>query len=580
MAEDKQSQHKRNLRLMIIGLDGADWAILQPYIDAGELPTLAGLCAEGCHGTMRSTVPPVTPCAWTTLFTGVNPGKHGVFDFVRSRCGGEVELTSGASRKAPTIWQLANAAGLTWGMLNAPWTYPPDDLDGYMISGMGTPRFGPEMASPRSLFPHLQGLVGEYALEPSKELWLRQNPRAENIDDEIRKLTTVAKWLLRERPTDVFMMVFLITDLVQHGFLGNRSLTSVSGKVITDTVLYMYKLVDAAVGELIAAAGNNVPVMVISDHGGAPFQRFVNMDAVFRELGLLRLRSGGGLGGRLRQWLWGLGYRLKDALPEGALNRLRGAGQRARKAVAAEKQHVEGLELDWARTIAVPMPSFGMIRMNVKGRDEAGVIAPGAEYEASCEKVTEGLLGYRDPLDGQAVFAEVLRGRDIYTGPYVEAGPDLIAIPAGTRFHFYSPQVFADKALNARRPAVMNADPTYTGTHSPEGIIVATGGIFGRGELEECHLQDVAPSLLAALGVAIPTSMDGHIVEGLLDREFAAANPPVYDEAPDGGLCSDEGRKSDEQVAVGEAEEEVDFAGYSEDEAAVVEQRLKDLGYL
>ncbi len=565
MAGDRQPQCKQNLRLMIIGLDGADWAILRPYMAAGELPTLAKLCAEGCHGTMRSTVPPVTPCAWSTLFTGVNPGKHGVFDFVRSRCGGEVQLTSGASRKAPTIWQLANEAGLSCGVLNAPWTYPPEELDGYVISGMGTPRFGEEMACPRSLFADIQELVGEYAIEPTKELWFRQNPRAENIDDEIEKLTTVAKWLLRERPTDVFMMVFLITDLVQHGFLGNKRLASVSGKVIEDTVLYMYKLVDAAVGEIMAAGGTDVPVMVLSDHGGAAFQRFVNMDAVFRELGLLRLKSSGGLGGRLRQRAWGLGYRVKAALPARMLTRLRAAGQKARQAVVAEKQHVAGLEIDWARTAAVPMPSFGMIRLNVKGRDEAGIIAPGAGYEAACEEIVEALVGYRDRADGRAVFSEVLRGRDIYTGPHVAEGPDLIAIPAGTRFHLYSPQSFADKALNALRPPIMNADPTYTGTHSYEGIIVGKGGIFGHGELAECSLQDVAPSLLAALGVPIPAYMDGHVVEGLLDREFTAANPPMYDNE----------RKLEEQ-----ATEENDFAGYSEEEAAVVEQRLKDLGYL
>ena len=87
----------------------------------------------------------------------------------------------------------------------------------------------------------------------------------------------------------------------------------------------------------------------------------------------------------------------------------------------------------------MPMPSFGMIRLNVKGRDEAGIVEPGAEYEATCEQIAQALIAYRDALDGRAVFSEVLRGRDIYSGPYVADGPDLIAIPASTRFHFYSP---------------------------------------------------------------------------------------------------------------------------------------------
>jgi len=91
-------------RVLIIGLDGADFQVVRPFVDQGKLPHLAALLESGAHGLLRSTTPPMSPAAWTSFMTGKNPGKHGVFDFGRRRAGSyELSLTDATARRAPAI---------------------------------------------------------------------------------------------------------------------------------------------------------------------------------------------------------------------------------------------------------------------------------------------------------------------------------------------------------------------------------------------------------------------------------------------------------------------------------------------
>lgn len=549
-------------KLMIIGLDGADWDIIDPFLQQGKLPVLKELIKNGTHGPMHSTIPPVTPCAWTTAYTGVNPGRHGIYDFVDFYCGStQIPLTSGGQRRCPTFMQICSEAGLSVGVLNAPWTYPPDDVDGYVVSGMDTPEFGPQIAGPQEVYREIVDLVGEYELEPVKHLWYRDNARVEDIDDETQKLKEVALSLIANRPTDIFMMVFTITDQVQHGFVGNRKLQSVTGTVYEDVVLHVYECVDVALGEILQAAGDDVPVLLVSDHGGAAFERLVSFDAVLKELGFLALdNQQRGIRSRLKRALWGLGYRVKSVIPDPFLNLIRKSAAGARDAISSDLQ-VPGV--DWANTKAIPMPSYGMIRVNVKGRDPAGIVEAGAEYEATCDEIADALLQYRDPLDGEAVFKEVFRARDIYDGPHISGAPDLVAMRSSTRFHMFSPISVEEKTLNALKPPITPRDPTYTGTHAPEGIFVASGpGFASGGQTGDLHLQDFAPTVLAALGVPIPKYMDGQIIKKAFKDGFFAEKEPEYTDTQIFAESPDEARTT-----------------YTEEESKAVQERLRNLGY-
>ena len=548
------------MKLIIIGLDGADWKIMQPLLDEGLLPNLAQLMHEGVYGNLVSTTPPLTPCAWTTLLTGVNPGKHGIFDFVHFTCGEEPSLTGGGRRKVPLIWHQLNEQELSVGSFNVPFTYPPEAIDGYMVAGMDAPHFGPEMARPPEVFDALRDEIGEYSLQPGQELHARVNPRGENIADHVNQAAAAAGLLLDRYPTDVFMMVFTVTDFVQHGFLGDRRLVSVTGQVFEDMIAHTYRLVDAAIGDLLGRYRTpKTNVLVLSDHGSAAFKRLVNLDAFFVQEGLMTLT---GQKAGLQEKLFGLGYRVKQLLPEGVLQRLRGSARSMRDSL---KKDLPARSIDWEHTVAVPMTSLGMIRLNVAGRDKAGIIEPGEEYEATCRAVSDIALSLRDPARENApVFREVRRAVDIYHGPEADKGPDLVAIRADEHYHIVSPRSFGEKALNALRPVLTDADPTYTGTHTDTGILIASGPQIGQYELADSPgLVDIAPTILHLLGLPVPSYMDGNVIPALFDAQWLEGHPVL---------------QRDEVPAAAQSDEFDE--GYNEEEEAQVEKRLRDLGYL
>jgi predicted AlkP superfamily phosphohydrolase/phosphomutase len=141
-------------RVIVIGLDGFDPSIVESMLDAGELPNLERLRGEGGYGRVRTTYPALTPVAWSTFATGMNPGGHGIFDFVRRDPNTyllDLSLNRHEQKRAylppkavnlrrgETLWELLSAAGIPSTVLRLPCTYPPDDIRGRMLSGMGVP---------------------------------------------------------------------------------------------------------------------------------------------------------------------------------------------------------------------------------------------------------------------------------------------------------------------------------------------------------------------------------------------------------------------------------------------------------
>ena len=118
-------------RVMILGLDGATLDLIRPWAEAGILPTFQKLMREGAWGPLRSVLQPVTPAAWSSFITGVNQGKHGVYDFTsHAEESYENSLVDSNLRQAPSLWQLASLAGKRVIVYNVPVTYPPERVNG------------------------------------------------------------------------------------------------------------------------------------------------------------------------------------------------------------------------------------------------------------------------------------------------------------------------------------------------------------------------------------------------------------------------------------------------------------------
>ncbi|MCK4831862.1 MAG: alkaline phosphatase family protein, partial [Anaerolineales bacterium] len=137
-------------RILVLGVDGATFDLIEPWAAAGYLPNFARLMAGGVHGELESTLPPVTSPAWPSFMTGCNPGKHGVFDFIRPQ-GDGFGLVNSTSIRQPTIWQILSDAGLKVGVMNVPVTFPAQPVNGFMITGLLSPARGGDVCYPADL---------------------------------------------------------------------------------------------------------------------------------------------------------------------------------------------------------------------------------------------------------------------------------------------------------------------------------------------------------------------------------------------------------------------------------------------
>ena len=141
-------------KVIVIGLDGLEPTIVEEMLQAGELPQLARLRALGGYTRLATTTPAQTPVAWSTFATGVNPGGHGIFDFLRrdpatylperalnryEQKGPFLPPTAVNLRRGIPLWETLSARGIPSIVLRCPCTYPPDALHGCLLAGMGVP---------------------------------------------------------------------------------------------------------------------------------------------------------------------------------------------------------------------------------------------------------------------------------------------------------------------------------------------------------------------------------------------------------------------------------------------------------
>jgi predicted AlkP superfamily phosphohydrolase/phosphomutase len=209
-------------RAAVIGLDGAAWHLIEPLVEAGAMPRLAALRDRGAWGTLRSTVPTYTPPAWTSAVTGVNPGRHGVFGFQFGNVQDQpVQLMHSGMVKSPTLWDMTKAQGVRIGSYNVPLTYPPQPVEGWMVSGMMTPGFGERQrgfAYPRELEARIESLVPGYVLDLSANYekdW-RDAELAKRGLESIEQRYVVLERLLQDEPVDVVFSVMEAPDRLQH----------------------------------------------------------------------------------------------------------------------------------------------------------------------------------------------------------------------------------------------------------------------------------------------------------------------------------------------------------------------------
>lgn len=512
----------------MIGLDGATFDLIDPLVQAGRLPTVADLLAKGVRGRLMSTIPAATIPAWPSFMTGKSPGRHGVFDFFTRDAHGRQRLVSSRDIRGPTLWRYLSDRGRRCIVLNVPCTYPPEPINGVLVSGMLTPVNG-EYVSPREKAAKLDLWTGGYRVNPRSK-YVRSPFDRDELLRELQEVSLIQKRaflkLLETEDWDFGMLMFRATDIVQHK-LWHRP----------EDVAKVYELMDTVLAEIAASAGDT-SIWLVSDHGFGPQAKLFHINQWLRDQGWLAIRPKAGstlgqpesgvtigqespdLGASARLWLAraGLGRdRARTFLPRAFQPTVKRILPRALRRWIPGSTY----EVDWRRTQVANDNAFTQetqaLRINLGGREPEGIVAPD-EYESLRFGVIQALKELRDPETGHRVVTEVYRGDELFAGPYADRAPDLILqLRDGYK-------MIGD--LVARE--YVSRLPQVAGCHRRDGILVAAGTDLASSlDLGELAISDVMPTLLHFMGLAVPTDCDGSVRLDLFAPESGPANRQV-----------------------------------------------------
>jgi predicted AlkP superfamily phosphohydrolase/phosphomutase len=579
-------------RLLIIGLDGATFDLIGPWAKAGKLPNLARLMETGTFQPLRSTIPPMTFPSWTTFMTGQNVGKHGVFDFTERKPNSyEVQFVNGSARKAKTMFQIMSDAGKRVCVVGLPCTYPPDVVNGVMISGFDAPNPGPRSMYPPGLYEELRERVGEYIISPDIVKHIDANRPDEALASILRSIdrkAATALYLFKREPWDCMMAMFGESDSSAHHFWKFHDPASPHYEAAGfgedgDPLLTVYQRIDVAVGDLLAAVPPGTTTMVVSDHGhGGTGDKIMYVNRWLAQEGFLAFRKRG-----LRDLTSGVRYGLTRIAGRAKMILMRVLPRRVRKILAYERRGglVNKIEsflrfasIDWSRTKAFSeeTPYYPTIWINVRGRDPLGTVEPGAMYEAVRGEIIERLLAWKDPETGLPVVKAVHRREDVYHGPEISRIPDLLVSWNLDQGYSYlsrpSYQARSGRSIERMSRETIRKSRFMlgrSGSHRDHGILILSGpGILQGMPIREPGMPDLTPTALHIVGVPVPDLVDGRVLSEALD--------------PRAAVRAGKGSSTDAALPVVPAAEDDSRAAtrYSDEENEKIEDRLRDLGYI
>lgn len=540
-------------KVAVFGLDGATFSIIRPAVEQGALPNLGTLLRSGAYGELESTIPPITAAAWTTFQTGVNPGEHGAFDWlVREPGSYRLRPISAAMIQQPRLWDYIELQGGKVGVVGLPVSYPPQPVNGFLISGLLTPEGG-RWTYPEGLAAELEATVGRFPFMPDHwpgryraREWLAGLKRG--IDQRKR----VAQYLLRHYDWDLFILHFMETDSVQHQMWHCRDRIERPAyrvEVAGDPLLEVYREVDRALGELLAELPPETRVFVISDHGFGPLYWNIYINIWLLREGYLHLRRG--LKTQLRLTALRLGLTQERLFPWGERLRLLGRGARlghGELRTLLGRFFLSFADVDWRRTRAYSHGNIGQIYLNRQGREPAGTVSE-AESEKLIEELAAGLRELRNPWNGEPVVDRLYRKEEIYHGKALPQAPELIFLPRRGYMVLGATDFPANRVVT----------PTFAGSgwHELEGVLIAAGPGLAQGEVRGARLLDLPPTILYAMGLRVPEALEGRPLAGLF-QGYCEAQPMEYEARAKGRAGAAEGQGWEEEAR----------------------KRLRDLGYI
>jgi predicted AlkP superfamily phosphohydrolase/phosphomutase len=555
-------------RVLIIGLDGATWDVLDPWIRDGSLPNLARLREEGSWSNLYSTLPPITAPAWGTFMTGKRPGKHGVFHFIPlftkdQDAEGKPEIVDARSLKSSTLWDILGHHGREVILVNIPMTYPPRPVNGVMITGLLTPRGAQIFTHPPEFSKELPDYITDldrfidvkpFQGDPSDDVVAPSINLVEDFRDMLEKRAEASLSLMKSKPWDLFMVVFTGPDRLGHylwPFHRNPAESDADELKGLFTAVHDYYIhLDEVIGELIQTSENNTNILIMSDHGMGPKNiKRVHGNNWLRQQGLLDIKSENGGITNPDSWLWNL--RLpRDKIGKIILS-LPGVNK-SRLIQKAASSRFADVDIDNSRAYFVPIyNNIAGIHINLTGESKRTLT----------RELIEGLEELVDPYTGTHVVQLVRLGDEYYRGAKDKSIPGIVVA-------LKPDYAWGHHVSNYSSLVTKVGRPSQEGDHRLEGILLAQGpSIVPQAEpAMDPSLEDLAPTILYLMDLPISEDFDGSIITELIKPDLLESQP-IQTGKPVGFWPEDDKAEFYDQP-ISEAEEEA------------IRKRLAALGYL
>lgn len=557
-------------RVLVIGLDGATFDLIKPWTEAGLLPTFKRLFEHGAHGVMKSTIPVHSTPSWTSVVTGKSPCKHGIWYPIKLTKG-KIRITSSSDLRCETIWEILNGYGKKVIVFNVPLTYPPQKIDGVLVTGMETPSLNAHLTYPSEIKDTLLRINYEIDLDDSEQHILFYSDKEKlfhRLCEIEKKRVEAATHLLRNHDWDFAIVVLNLLDRCQHAFwqfLTQKQRKRNESRDKQNFVLMAYqeicRLIDKITSEFL---DDRTVIVLVSDHGFGPMNKCFHINNWLKKQGFLQTKKNLSrrLSLKVKVFLDDvlrnpLGARFVRLLYWMLSKTAFSSGDKASIQKLPKKGSLEDIDFSRTRVYSpfVGFGGYGFLKTNVGGqKNMEGMLDP-VDREKLAKVLERKLKKVVDPENGQKIVKKVHRA-EVFFGEQLAdpRAPDFI-IETERGYICHYPILSSDKHLVDMRGTPWN------GSHEQDGIFLTFGlNIKKSSKIKKSTVMDVMPTILYMFGLPIPKNVDGKVMMECFEDEYLKSNKLCY------------GKESTEATRLTKA--------YTKKEVEKLKDRLRSLGYL
>lgn len=470
-----------NKRIFTFGVDSASLDLILPWVKEDKLPNFKRLIDEGSWGALRSTFCAYSAPAWVTFMTGKNPGQHGVYEFFKLK-DYSTKFISFSDIEDEPFWDLLADKGKKSYVINFPFTYPPQIKKGAIVSGVQTPQGAEDFIYPKDFWEEIKQASPNYRhttpVDPRNDLKKYIEESKKTIEAQLDLVLDI----LRNKEWDLLAYVLYDIDTLQHflwSYIDSSSSRYRYDQFLSNILFEFYQRIDSFLGEVFEALTGDTYLLILSDHGVGKLEKnfYIN------------------------NWLLKNGYLfLKDTFKV-KLRKLR--------------SFYKMKDIDWQKTRAYSLCT-NQVSINLKGREEQGIVNPGQEYETLRQELIKQMSEIKHPYKKKSLIDKIYKKEEIFSGQKLSELPDILFIC--DNFEIGAPG--GEKVPTLK---IFGSPGPWKGNHRLHGSFFAYGKGVKKGfEVKGAKIEDVSATITAlSLGV-VPDDFDGKVLDSIFEDEDLA----------------------------------------------------------